>query len=391
MLCITLWLMAGQFPFCGANSQLFMLLLKKAGLPISLHWQCSMRIMLPGNITGMRVPREPASLHTGKSSWPAWFHWHCRRIIRVAIVVLRGVGLVHSQFLASWWNIYRSLALQQEATLFMVLLGAFQILLSRYSGQQQIAVGTPVANRERKEIEGLIGFFANTLVLCLQMEGMPTSRQLLSQIRKTALDAFENQDLPFEELVDELQPERNLNRNPFFQVMFILQNTPRAELHRGEIKLRPFDVENPTAKFDLTLSLSEESGELQGRLSYNAELFKQATVARMIGHYCMLLQEMVEQPEQPVTELSLLTEAELSQLLKWNHTAADYPQKFVHELFEEHAAKTPSAFAVDFEGQQLTYEQLNRRANQLGRHLKKLGAGPDTRVGICMERTWKWW
>lgn len=281
----------------------------------------------------------------------------------------------------------RSLALQEDATLFMVLLGAFQILLSRYSGQQQIAVGTQVANRERKEIEDLIGFFANTLVLWLQVEGLPTFRQILSQIRKTVLDAFENQDLPFEELVDELQPERNFNRNPLFQAMFILQNTPRAELHLGEIKLRPFDVANPTARFDLTLSLAEKSAGLQGWLSYNTELFEPATVTRIIGHYCMLLQRIVEQPEQRVSEISLFTEAELSQLQKWNQTAAEYPQKFVHELFEEHAAKTPAAFAVDFEGQQLTYEQLNRRANQLGRYLKKLGAEPDARVGICMERS----
>jgi amino acid adenylation domain-containing protein len=281
----------------------------------------------------------------------------------------------------------RSLGLQQEATVFMVFLGAFQALLSRYSAQQQIAVGTPVANRERKEIEGLIGFFVNTLVLCLNTEGTPSFRQLLSQIRKTTLEAFDNQDLPFEQLVDELQPARNLNRNPLFQVMFILQNTPRAELRLGEIRLQPFNVENPTAKFDLTLSLSEDGGELQGWLSYNAELFEPASVSRMIGHYCVLLRGIVEQPNQPVAELPLLMEAERRQLLKWNQTATDYPGKFVDELFEEHAAKTPDAVAVDFEGQQLTYEELNRRANQLGRYLKKLGAGAETRVGICMERS----
>jgi len=280
-----------------------------------------------------------------------------------------------------------SLGLQQDATVFMVLLGAFQILLSRYSGQQQIAVGTPVANRGRKETEGLLGFLANTVVLCLELERTSTFRQLLHQIRKTALDAFENQELLFEELVDALQPERNLNRSPLFQVMFTLQDTSQPELHLGGITLRPFHVENPTAKFDLTLSLAEECGELQGWMNYNAELFEPSTIDRIIGHYRTLLQRIVEEPERPVTELSLFTEAELSQLLKWNQTAADYPQKFVHELFEEHAAETPAALAVDFEDQQLTYEQLNRRANQLGRYLKNLGAGPDVRVGICMERS----
>jgi amino acid adenylation domain-containing protein len=281
------------------------------------------------------------------------------------------------------------LGLQQEPTVFTVLLGTFQILLSRYSGQEKIAVGTPVANRGRKETEGLIGFFANTVVLCLQVERTSTFRQLLSQIRQTVLDAFENQDLPFEELVDALQPERNLNRNPLFQVMFTLQDPSQPELHLGGIKLRPFHVENPTGKFDLTLALSlaEECGELQGWMNYNAELFEPSTIDRMIGHYRTLLQRIVEEPERPVAELSLFTEAELSQLLKWNQTAADYPQKFVHELFEEHAAETPAVLAVDFEDQQLTYEWLNRRANQLGRYLKKLGAGPDVRVGICMERS----
>ena len=163
----------------------------------------------------------------------------------------------------------------------MVLLAAFQVLLSRYSGRQQVAIGTPVANRERKEIEGLIGFFVNTLVLFVDTGKSPSARKFLGDVRKTALDAFENQDLPFEQLVDELQPARSLNQNPLFQVMFMLQNVPRSEVQLGEITLQPFSVDTQTAKFDLTLGLSEDGGQLQGWLNYNAELFGPETIARM--------------------------------------------------------------------------------------------------------------
>src|SRR5205085_2574039 len=174
-----------------------------------------------------------------------------------------------------------------------------------------------------------------------------------------ALDAFENQDLPFEQLVDELQPARSLNQNPLFQVMFMLQNVPRSEVQLGEITLQPFSVDTQTAKFDLTLGLSEDGGQLQGWLNYNAELFGPETIARMAEHYCILLNGMVERPQQPVFELSLLAEAERRQLVvEWNRTAVAYPQEFVQGLFEQQAARVPAAVALEYQDRQQSYAGL---------------------------------
>ena len=281
------------------------------------------------------------------------------------------------------------LSLKDNSTLFMTLLGAFQVLLYRYTGQEDIAVGSPIANRNRAEIEGLIGFFVNTLVLRSDLSGNPSFQDLLKDVRQTALDAYMHQDLPFEKLVEELQPERNPSISPLFQVMFVLQNAPRKNLQLGELTMKPLAVENNTAKFDLTLSLVEREGELYGKLEYNTDLFDQTTIQRMIGHFKTLLESVVADPDQRVSELALLTLAERHQLLiEWNTTEIDYPREAcLHELFEAQAEKTPDATAVIFAGRQLTYRELDGYANQLARHLQKLGVGPEVPVGICLERS----
>jgi amino acid adenylation domain-containing protein len=280
------------------------------------------------------------------------------------------------------------LGLQEEATPFMVFLAAFKVLLGRYSGQNQIAVGTPVANREMREIAGLIGFFVNTLVLFTNADQASSFRDFLRQVRKTMLDALENQGLPFEQLVDHLQPERTLNQNPLFQVMFILENTPRGDMRLGGVTLQPFPIETLTAKFDVTLSLTPEEDRLLGRLNYNRELFDPATIQRMIAHYLVLLEGIAGQPDQSLAELPLLTEAERRQLLvEWNRTAVEYPQKTVIELFELHVDKAPEAIAVRYADQRLSYAELNERANHLAHYLQELGVEAEVRVGLCMERS----
>lgn len=279
------------------------------------------------------------------------------------------------------------LGLQEEATPFVVFLAAFKVLLSRYSSQSQIAVGTPIANRELREIQGLIGFFVNTLVLFTHANLSASFRDLLRQVRKTMIDAMENQDLPFEQLVDHLQPERMLNQNPLFQVMFILENPPRSDT-LGDLTLRTLEVEALTAKFDLTLSLVTEEGQLQGRLNYNRELFEPAAIHRMIAHYQALLEGVAQQPDQSMIELQWLTEAERQQLLvEWNKTAVEYPEETLVDLFERQADSAPEVVALRYMDQQLTYAELNERANQLAHYLRELGVQPEMPVAICLERS----
>ena len=283
----------------------------------------------------------------------------------------------------------KELSRQEGTTLFMVLLGAFQVLLSRYSGQEDIAVGTPIAGRTRAETEELIGFFVNTLVMRTDLSGDPSFREVLSRVREVALGAYDHQDLPFEKLVEELQPERDLSRVPLSQVFFALQNVPQEALKLPNLALERQKVESGTVKFDLSFFMSEEEQGLKGRLVYNADLFDDATIERMLGHLQTLLKGIVEDPDQHLSELPLLSEAERHQLLfEWNETATEYPRdRCVHELFEEQVERTPDAVAVVFEDEQLTYRELNRRANQLAHHLRALGVGPEVLVGICVERS----
>ncbi|MBW4635046.1 MAG: amino acid adenylation domain-containing protein [Iphinoe sp. HA4291-MV1] len=281
------------------------------------------------------------------------------------------------------------LSQQEGTTLFMTVLTAFKILLYRYTGQQDILVGSPVANRNQVETEDLIGFFINSLVLRTNLGGNPTFRELLGRVRKVVLEAYNHQDLPFEKLVETLQVERDLSHTPLFQVMFALQNAPMPSLEFSGLKLSPLEVDNGTAKFDLTLDLEETANGIKGWLEYNTDLFDASTIRRMAGHFQTLLEGIVANPQQQISQLPLLTEVEQRQLLvEWNDTQVDYPlDKCIHQLFEEQVQRTPNAVAVVFENQQLTYHQLNSRANQLAHYLKSLGVGADVLVGICVERS----
>ncbi|NEP72550.1 MAG: amino acid adenylation domain-containing protein [Okeania sp. SIO2G4] len=283
----------------------------------------------------------------------------------------------------------KTLSQQSGATLFMALLSAFVVLLSRYSNQDDIVVGSPIANRDRSEIEPLMGFFVNTLVLRTQLQGNSSFSDILEQVRQVTLESYARQDVPFEQLVEALQPERSLSYSPLFQVMFILQNAPMDKLELPDLTLTPLGAENVTAKFDLTLAMRETDTEIEGILEYNTDIFDAATIIRMGEHFQHLLEAIIANPEQPVTQLSLLTEAERHQLLvEWNDTAVEYPSdKCIHQLFEEQVEKNPDAVALVFEQEQLTYQQLNAKANQLAHYLQSLGVKTETLVGICIERS----
>jgi amino acid adenylation domain-containing protein len=287
-----------------------------------------------------------------------------------------------------------ALSRREGVTLFMTLLAALQSLLQRYTGQDDIVVGSPIAGRTQVETEGLIGFFVNTLVLRTDLSKKPSVKELLQRVRQVTLGAYAHQDVPFEKLVEELAPARDLSRSPFFQAMLVLQNAPLPALALGELELAMLDVEQTTAKFDLTLSLRETEDGLRGALEYNADLFDPDTIERFIGHYHrllegMVLEGMVAEPVRPVAELPLLTAAERHQVLvTWNDTAVPYPHdRCVHELFEEQVDRTPDAVALVFEEQRLTYRELDERSNQLAHHLRSLGVGPDVLVDVFMERS----
>ncbi|MBV9790782.1 MAG: amino acid adenylation domain-containing protein, partial [Chloroflexi bacterium] len=279
------------------------------------------------------------------------------------------------------------LSQQADVTLFMTLLAGFQVVMARYSGQTDIAVGSPIANRTRSELEDLIGFFVNMLVLRSDLSDAPTVRQLLQRVRDTALSAYAHQDLPFEMLVEELQPERSLSYNPLFQVGFALQNTPKESADLPGLELRSLEVTSRTATFDLSLFMSEGPHGIAGLLEYNTDLFDESTIARLIGHFGTVLDAMAAAPEQPVTALPLLTEAEQQQLTAWNDTAAPVPQQWAHERFATQAERTPDAIALIAGNQRLSYAELNARANQLAHHLRALGAAPGVRIGLCADRS----
>ncbi|MFN0056081.1 MAG: amino acid adenylation domain-containing protein [Planctomycetales bacterium] len=281
------------------------------------------------------------------------------------------------------------LSRNEAVTPFMTLLAAFQVLLSRYSGQDDVLVGAPIAGRNRTEVEGLIGFFVNTLVLRTDLSGNPTFREVLKRVREVTLGAYAHQDLPFEKLVEELQPERNLSHSPLFQVMFVLQNAPSAPLELQGLTVSGLAIDNPTAKFDLTLSLGEQDGHFRGTLEYNTDLFQPETIGRLAGHFQVLLEGIVADPGRPIGELPLLTSAEQEQILvAWNRTETEYPRdQCLHELFEAQVKRTPETVAVVFEERTLTYRELNARANQVAQRLIGLGVGPGVLVGLCVDRS----
>jgi amino acid adenylation domain-containing protein len=283
----------------------------------------------------------------------------------------------------------RGLSRKEGVTLFMTLLAAFQCLLHRYTGQADIVVGTPIASRNHAEIEGVIGFFVNTLVMRTNIQGDPVFREFLKQVKKAALDSYTHQDIPLEKLVEELQPGRDLSRNPLFQVIFALQNMPAATMELSGLTITRIEIEDSTSKFDLEVSLEERKEGIGGSFVFNTDLFNGSTIERMAGHYLKILEGIVADPDQRLSELPLLTDAERHQLLvEWNDTTTEYARdKCIHELFEEQTERTPDAIAVVFEGQQLTYRELNNKANQLAHYLRKQGVGPEVLVGICVERS----
>jgi amino acid adenylation domain-containing protein len=282
-----------------------------------------------------------------------------------------------------------ALSRREGVTLFMTLLAAFQALLHRYTGHDDLVVGTPVAGRTHLETEGLIGFLVNTLVLRADLSGNPPFRDLLQRVRQRTLDAYAHQDLPFERLVEALQPERHLNRTPLFQVLFNLENVPPVAATVHGLAFEEVELDSGTATFDLSLELAERDGALGCTFQYSLDLFDAATIARMAGHYHTLLQGIAAEPGRRLSDLPLLSAAERHQLLvEWNDTCADVPAPgCIHERFETQAKRSPDAVALVFEDHQLTYRQLNARANQLAHYLHKRGVGPETRVGLCVERS----
>ncbi len=283
----------------------------------------------------------------------------------------------------------KNLSRHSGVTLFMTLLTAFKTLLYRYTGQTDILVGSPIANRNKAEIDSLIGFFVNVLVLRTELSGDLSFQELLARVKSTALEAYVHQDLPFEKLVEELQPNRDLSYNPLFQVMFVLQNVPISNPTLSEVSVSYKEGYNGTSKFDLTLFMEDSEQGLVATCEYNTNLFNADTVTRILGHFQTLLESIISDPQQCLSDLQLLTPSEVQQLLvEWNDTKTDYPQdKCIHQLFEEQVEKTPDAVAVVFENEQLTYRELNNRANQLAHYLQNLGVKPEVLVGVCVERS----
>ncbi|TAF08889.1 MAG: amino acid adenylation domain-containing protein, partial [Nostocales cyanobacterium] len=280
------------------------------------------------------------------------------------------------------------LSQQQGVTLFMTLLTAFQTLLYRYTGQTDILVGSPIANRDRHEIEGLIGFFINTLVMRGNLAGNPQFQELLPQIREMAMAAYSHQNLPFEMLVETLQPERNLSYTPIFQVVFGLQNAPMSSTQWTGLNVNPEVIDSPTSKFDLSLLMENTGSELVGVWEYSTDLFDRSTIERMMGHFITLLTAIVEAPQTRINELPILTETEKQILLNSQNNIQEYAaKKCLHQLFAEQVEKTPDAVAVVFASEQLTYRELNNKANQVAHYLRSLGVGADVLVGISVERS----
>ena len=283
----------------------------------------------------------------------------------------------------------RGLGRAEQATPFIVLLSAFQVLLARYTGQEDIAVGSPVANRPRVEFERLIGLFVNTLVFRTDLSGEPSFRELIARVRRTALSAYEHQDLPFERLVEELHPERDLGRNPLVQVVFALQNAPMSPLTLHGLEASPVAVGDQHARFDLELHLHETAnGGLDGNLIYATDLFEPSTIERMAGHFDVLLRSAASSPDAPIGTLPILTELERKRILiDWNATAVPQPALPVHRLFEAQVNRTPNAVALTWRNQQVTYAELNSRANRLARYLGSKGISPGFLVAVALQRS----
>lgn len=282
-----------------------------------------------------------------------------------------------------------ALGQREGATLFMTLLAVFQVLLYRYTGEENLVVGTPVANRTQWQMESLVGFFVNTLALHTQVEGEATFRELLERVKQVALGAYAHQELPFNLLIEELRPERDTCYNPVCQVVFALQTAAMELRQLHEVKVSPLSVHTGNAQFDLTLEMREEESGLVGAIEYNTDLFDASTIERMAQHFQQLLLSALADPDQAIARLPMMTAVELRQVLvDWNQTQREYPQqRCIHELFEEQVQRTPEATAIIWEGEEISYRVLNTRANRLAQRLRRLGVRPDVLVGLCVLRS----
>ncbi|HEY7767829.1 non-ribosomal peptide synthetase, partial [Longimicrobium sp.] len=283
----------------------------------------------------------------------------------------------------------RALSRREGATAFMTLLAAWQLLLSRYAGQEDVSVGTPIAGRTRLETEPLIGFFVNTLVLRTDLSGEPTFGELLGRVREMTLGAYQHQEVPFERLVEELAPERSLAYSPLFQVMFALQNAERDGPRMGGLEMEPLaSGGGETSKFDLMLDLSEDERGFAGSLAFRAELWERATLERMAGHFARLAGAVVADADRPAAGVAYVADEERAQLLtEWGATGHDDPGgACIHDLFAAQARRTPHAVAVVHRGRALTYAELDRASNRLAHALRGRGVGPEARVGVLLRR-----
>ncbi|MFP2964321.1 condensation domain-containing protein, partial [Myxococcus sp. 1LA] len=308
---------------------------------------------------------------------------------RPAVQTFRG-GHLGQVWPKSLWAGVKSLAQREGATPFMVLLAAYQVVLSRYAKQEDVSVGSPIAGRTQGDTEGLIGFFANMLVLRAKVSPVESFRALLAQVREVTLGAYAHQEVPFEKLVEELHPDRDLSRSPLFQVTLTLQNTPETEVKLGEgLRFSGVESEGKTSKFDLSLVMEEVQDGVVAMANYNSDLFEAGTMARLLGHLKVLLEAAVAEPETRLGDLPLMGREEAQRLVKeWSGTATAYPRDAsLAELFEQQVSRTPESVAVEYEGQRLSYAELNRRANQLAHYLRGMGVGPEVRVGLCAERS----
>ena len=281
------------------------------------------------------------------------------------------------------------LSQDEGTTLFMTLLAGFNVLLYRYSGQEDISVGSPIANRTQQEVEGLVGFFVNTLILRSELTSSLTFNKLLQQIKETTLEAYEHQDVPFEKIVEVVVKERDLSRTPLFQVMFVLQNaSDNTEMRLGRLQLSREALPSNTSKFELTFSITESENGLQVSIEYNTGLYKEETIDRMMSHFKELLTSIIHNPRENISKLRMLTRLEEDQLLfQFNDAATGYPfDKNIVDLFESQVDKSPENIAVIFGEKKINYRDLNHRSNQLARLLVKKGVKADTLVPICIER-----
>jgi len=298
-------------------------------------------------------------------------------------------GRVQANFSREITDALNALAKDQNATLFMVLMAAADLLLSRYSGQDDIVVGTPIAGRDRTELEGLIGFFINNLVMRTDLSGNPSFKELVGRARDTALDAYSHQSLPFEKLVEELQPERSQSLTPIYQVQFMLQNAPMEGGGFAGLEASGLGFDYGTAKFDLTIATIETADGIATEFEYNKDIFEHSTIERMVAHFGRLLEGIAADPGKAIGDYDLLSDTERRQLLvEWNDTAFDYPlDGTMHGLFEKQAAATPDATAIYHNGREISYGELNQRANRLAHHLLAKGVQPESLIAVNTERS----